>query len=410
MYHVYQLSYNYSHLCGGRIMEERILHSCLHTLCRSSLAIPVLYGIIHALIDLTTVSSVFRASQGIHGFDILTPFVLIAGYDLLAFGLQAPLGAITDRHNLTRPGLVISLVLVILAAVSGQGGWVTLACAGLGNALFHLSAGARVLTLSAGRATHAGVFVAPGAVGLGLGTWLSRTPFPTWPLAILTGFALIVILYIHNREFDTRTPPVISQFRYLPHFPHGYRRVCILLIAGLLLSSIAIRSFVGLGGCWQCPKTEYLMTALPIAGFLGKLSGGILSDRLGWIETSIIALLISAPLIAYSGGSPWLSVPGLLIFQATMPVTLTAMYLLMPSRPATAFGLSCFALIGGAVITFFPSGKALFSADLFMFLIPVSAGCIFIALSMIGIPWYYRPGLSNPGRDDSDERSAGSGR
>ena len=357
--------------------------------------IPAMLGVLHGVVDLTTVSSVLWTSFTLHGFDLLTPFILISGYDLLAFGLQAPFGVVSDRYNLTRPALVIGLIFVLLSAISIPGGWATLAFAGIGNALFHLSAGALVLSHSQGRAAAAGIFVAPGALGLGLGTWLSHAMLPTWLFAIPILMTLIIVLRIF-KKYPMQVLYPDHHLHYQEILSQDRRMRYMLLIASLLLASIAIRSFVGLGGCWQCQKTGDLMILLPLAGFLGKLTGGLFADRFGWIETSIGALLISTPLLSLSGGSLWASIPGLLIFQATMPITLTAMYYLIPSRPCTAFGLTCLALIAGAVITFIPAGKALFSAGLFILLIPLSALFMYLALTLLGIPLSYRPGLLDP--------------
>ncbi len=99
----------------------------------------------------------------------------------------------------------------------------------------------------------------------------------------------------------------------------------------------------------------------PAGGCLpGKLMGGMVADRLGWLRVSAGALLLSLPLIAFSGGSLFLVLPGVLLFQSTMAVTLVAVYALMPRWPATAFGLPCLALVVGAFPTFVPAGKQLF--------------------------------------------------
>ena len=128
-----------------------------------------------------------------------------------------------------------------------------------------------------------------------------------------------------------------------------------------------------------------LMAGIPLAACAGKMLGGIVSDRAGWILTSVGALLLSAPLIAFNGGELSLALPGLLLFQMTMPVTLVAVWCLMPGRPATAFGLPCLALIIGAVPTFFPAGKQLFGPYMFIGLIVISALALFVSLRAMGL-------------------------
>jgi FSR family fosmidomycin resistance protein-like MFS transporter len=103
-----------------------------------------------------------------------------------------------------------------------------------------------------------------------------------------------------------------------------------------------------------------------------KSLGGVLADRIGWIETVGGALLISAVLLVMPGPGPVPLLAGLLFFQMTMPVTLVAVGRLMPARPGTAFGWTCLALAVGAVPTMFGWGSALVVK-------PMLAGWILIA-------------------------------
>jgi MFS transporter, FSR family, fosmidomycin resistance protein len=347
----------------------------LHVTSASTLA--VILGVMHASVDFGSVSAVMRASR-VAESDLLTPFAVVIGYDLIAFALQAPLGLLVDRFKASRWALLVGLLLtaasLLLVGVSAP---VTMIVAGLGNALFHLGAGALVLIASQGRAGPSGLFVAPGALGLGLGIWLGRrASSPLWPLTVLLLACWVVAAWIRT---DRATAP--------PPRPRA-GSVTPLIVAGILcalLVSVTVRSFVGFGGCYQCHKTLLIVFGIPIAGFGGKLIGGLISDRVGWLETSVAALLISAPLIAFSHGSPYVALPGLLIFQITMPVTLSAVYLLLPKWPATSFGLPPLALVAGAIPTFYPQGKQLFGSALFFTLICVSAAAMIVGLALLGI-------------------------
>jgi FSR family fosmidomycin resistance protein-like MFS transporter len=122
--------------------------------------------------------------------------------------------------------------------------------------------------------------------------------------------------------------------------------------------------------------------------------GGFLADRFGWIDLSMVALLAAAPLLAFSGGDLWLALPGLLLFQMTMPVTLVAMLRLMPGRPALAFGLPCLALIAGALPAYLPDvwrprGLAVLA------LVLGSAALLFLALRRLVPPSPNAPGVAD---------------
>ena len=353
---------------------------------RLTFDLPALYGAVHLCVDLTTVSSVFVAGRQLdQGW--LTPFALILAYDIAAFALQFPLGLVLDRWRLARAALLSGLALCGVAALSvAVSPWATLVAAGLGNALFHVGAGSLVLQHSRGLAAPAGLFVAPGAVGLALGlAWGRGWETPSWPLALVMAVSIALVAWWRVPDETPR------EGRVLPaNLPWG----AALLVLGLLLLSVTVRSFVGFAAPFDTPRTLVIALGLPAAAFTGKLLGGFASDRWGWLETGVGVLLLSAPLIAFGGGTPWALILGLLLFQATMPVTLVAMFRLFPRNPATAFGLPCFALILGALPTFWPEGQGFYSANLFLALILVSAVAVFAALVRLGIGRGYRPAVS----------------
>ena len=332
---------------------------------------PAIYGVIHALVDAACVAAVVRASRGSNVGD-LGAFWTVASYDLLAFGLQFPLGLVVDRLRLARLSMIVGAAMA--AAVLAPGPippLATMIAAGVGNALFHLGAGGLVLRSAGGRAAPAGVFVAPGALGLGLGLWMGRTGRgSTFPIYIALAFAVVALITLDK-------PAVAGEGT---SSQAGTQPAVLLILLMLLLVSVAVRSFVGFGACFQCPGGLAVAIGLPVAAFLGKLVGGMVADRLGWLRVSTGALLLSLPLIAFSGGSLVLALPGVLLFQSTMAVTLVAIYALMPRWPAAAFGLPSLALIAGAFPTFFPAGKQLFGRWAFVLLIALSAVVLTLAL------------------------------
>jgi len=334
---------------------------------------PALYGVIHALVDAACVTAVVRASRGSTVGD-LGAFWTVAGYDWLAFGLQFPLGLLVDRLRLARASMIVGAGVAALVLAPGPiPALATIVAAGVGNALFHLGAGGLVLRSSGGRAAPAGVFVAPGALGLGLGLWMGRTGRgSTFPIYVALAFAVIALITLDRpaAEAQSMPSPAAAQPAVFPW----------LILLMLLLVSVGVRSFVGFGACFQCLGGLAVVIGLPAAGFLGKLAGGFVADRLGWLRVSAGALLLSLPLIAFSGGSLALALPGVLLFQSTMAVTLVAVYALMPRWPATAFGLPCLALIAGAFPTFVPAGRQLFGRWTFALLIALSATVLAAAL------------------------------
>jgi FSR family fosmidomycin resistance protein-like MFS transporter len=334
-------------------------------------------GAAHLVADAVCVTSVLRASPPSDSL-VSSALAFVLGYDLLAFAGQVPFGWLIDRFDLRRGAALSGLLFTTLALLAGpDAGVAVVLLAGAGNALFHVGAGAMVLAGSKGRAAPAGVFVAPGALGLGLGLLIGRRflTVPLWPWLFAVAAAFFVVLLV-----SIRTKPAADEGPHPGSLP--FRLGEILVIASLLCVSVAVRSFVGTVGCDACSRTLFLATAVPCAAFAGKLAGGFLADRFGWIDLAMVALLASAPLLALSGGDLWMVLPGLVLFQMTMPVTLAATFRLMPDRPALGFGLLCLALVAGTLPAYLPGGWRPQGIPLLL-LVLGSAAALFLALRLL---------------------------
>ena len=336
---------------------------------RVSRFFPVTYGLIHAMIDASCVTAVFHS---IFLFDVQSSdrLVLVLTYNILAFAGQSVLGLAIDKYRFTRGAILLGVVSTALAVILMRFHPLTTAIlAGLGNALFHVGAGALSLHVRTGRATPPGIFVAPGALGLGLSAWIRKSDLVfVWPFMVVLSLVFFYALASANPRVPYDDPP---------KKPKINRPMLILM---LLLFSITIRSFVGMGAAFACPKTTLVPFALASAAFAGKAMGGVLSDRLGWLEISVGALLVSVPLITFGGTNAVTLTLGLFLFQMTMPVTLVACAMILPGRPAFAFGLTCLALILGALPSFFATVRAHYDHNLFLVLILLSATVVYIAL------------------------------
>jgi FSR family fosmidomycin resistance protein-like MFS transporter len=219
------------------------------------------------------------------------------------------------------------------------------------------------------------MFVAPGALGLGLGVWLGRDVQlgAIWPFAVALCLGAGALLWVSRGRGSPRAPRASVEAPPLAIGAGAW-------IVGLLLFSIAIRSFVGMAGCHACPKSPLIRLGLPLVAFFGKAVGGFLADRFGWRRAAVGALLVSAPLVAFGGPQPALILFGLLVFQTTMPVTLVAVFRVMPRHPATAFGVACVALVLGALPTFSAWATLIYEPLVFLGLVLVSAAALYLAL------------------------------
>jgi FSR family fosmidomycin resistance protein-like MFS transporter len=345
--------------------------------------LPLLWGLAHALVDAASVMVVF-ATLGLHRLPPFEAFHLVLSYDLLAFSLQTPFGALQDRWQAGRPVAQLGFALVAAGTLLlPSAAWPAMVLVGLGNACFHVGAGALVLRVAPLRAAPAGVFVAPGALGLAFGTWLGKSGDGVgWPFAVglllclLGSFALPAPRY----RYDLTTDPLFGA-----EVGRARRNLgCPVAVVALLLLSAFVRAFIGFAGGYRCPKTTLVLFAFATAAFTGKALGGYFADRVGWLRSSVGALALSAPLVAF-GGEHWpIVVAGMLLFQMTMPVTLVAVAMVFPRRPGLAFGLPCLALVLGSVPTFYPWLRPYYGPGVFAALIACSALALWGGLRLLG--------------------------
>ncbi len=348
--------------------------SALASLMRPERRLPAAYGLVHAIVDATTVSVVFTAI-GVHSLTPEAAFRLVVGYDVLAFASQALIGVVADRLRAPRAFALAGVTIAALSlAALPVHAVAAMLLAGLGNALFHVGGGSLSLAIEPGRAAAAGIFVGPGALGLAFGLWVGHRhaafPFAPFSLAIVAALAVLALVRVPPRPYDA--------------LPEGATPRGGVVLAALLLFSIAVRAFVGLAGCHACPKSASLAIGLAVAGFSGKAIGGLVADRVGWISTGAGALLVSAPILAFGTAHLAAMVAGMFLFQMTMPVTLAGLMLLFPRRPAFVFGIACVALVAGALATFSPAIVARTSSAVVLVLVALSAVALLLGLRRFG--------------------------
>lgn len=304
------------------------------------------------------------------------------GYGLLAFGTQPVIGFAADRTGSYRPiavaGALAAVVAPLVALVSG-GIVPAVVIAGLGNAAFHVGAGAFSLKVTPGRALAPGLFVAPGAAGLAIGTVAGRAGASPWPivgvLAVLTALLAITLRASAARAaFAPHRGPRATN-RPIPGLEY-------LLL--LVLVVVTVRSFVGTAVAFPWRTEPWMLIAITLAVVAGKALGGVLADRFGRVAAGASTLLVAAPLLVLGATSPILGIAGLLAFNVTMPITLVAIADVMPEHPGSAFGLTCVALIAGAFPALIGLPVATLSPSVLFAIVAASAAVLAVALLRLG--------------------------
>lgn len=281
----------------------------------------------HFLTDAVCAAALFGVVSGSTA-DFLAALVI---YNTAAFTTQCLVGLVTDELKSQEPLAAAGLAACAISALLPLPGHMLALAVGLGNSLFHVAGG--TVTLKAAKdAGPLGIFVAPGAVGLAIGT--------LWPeLRVLF---CVLALPVSAVLFALRG--------HEPAFQPAAKRAKTSWPAVLLLTlAVAVRA---IGGCavefpWKAGAAMSMLAAVFV--FAGKTFGGFVCRRLGETKTALLSLPAAALLTALCFNWAVPSLIGQLLVNLTMPVTLWLIYRAMPDSPGFAFGLAASALWPGTV-------------------------------------------------------------
>lgn len=319
-----------------------------------------LYSILHLLVDGVCAMAMFGTFIPREGgyFNILL-------YNFCAFALQMPFGVALDALHAREEGknrdvslqyakagkknVDLDLMTAVIGVLCTVAGAVTHPVVlGIGNALFHVGGG--VGTIRGGHdgnrlIVRLGVFVAPGALGLYLGTLLAQnggwSPWfwgvSAWMLLLCVG--MVYFFYRRQRNMQHEEKPSAED----EHLETDRRRV---RLAACCLIVVILRSFIGMAVAfpWKTGILAGVFSVLAVVG--GKMMGGFLSAWKGAFRTAAVSLVLAAVCYFFSSFMP-LGLAALFLFNMTMPITLYWMICAFPRMPGFVFGSLTFALFLG---------------------------------------------------------------
>ncbi len=289
-------------------------------------------------------------------------FWLIIAYDFLAFATQVLTGWLADKLRHDRWLWLLSILLVGSGATGGLNHpWLATVLLGLGNSLFHVSAGREVIrhhTLkSLWRARELGLFVAPGALGIGLGCMFPMEMY----MVSLAAMFVILGLFLWYWPAETRESEAVEQSaksvvveQSEPAWP---QRV---LAAFMMAFCVLCRAASGFCGPspWRGSMVLCVSCFLLVMG--GKMAGGIIGDRWGHWRTGLTALVLSWVLLVIGGESICLALSAQFVANFLMAITLYVLVKLYPSSPGMMFGLAAAVLFPGAMMQLLPHHETIF--------------------------------------------------
>ena len=257
---------------------------------------------------------------------------LVIVYNVLAFTTQCIVGMIADRWKEQRWAECISILAVVLGWFLPVTPLIRVVLVGLGNSLFHVTGGVMTLKRSSGKALELGIFVAPGALGLTLGT--------IWPQY---GTVFAIILLVCGCFAAVLEPRIVEDHIEVDESQPDW----VVLI--LLTVAVAVRAVGGTAVNFSWKTTSFLTVLMTVFVVAGKMLGGFFCDRIGPLKTALISIIPASVLIAWFSDLAIPSMIGQLAVNLTMPVTLWRMYRCIPDSPGLAFGLAASALLPGTL-------------------------------------------------------------
>lgn len=363
-----------------------------------------LYSILHLLVDGVCALAMFGRFLSRE-----QSYIYILGYNFCAFALQMPFGVVLDALQEREKGKERGTDWAFLCAAAGVLCTMAGACThpmvlGVGNALFHVGGGVGTIREDHARSWKGrglGVFVAPGALGLYLGTLIGKGEL--WGIWALGGSSLIALLcagaacrlfvgsgkgqgLIAGRDYgqerggrmnerqeqgnqvsgvqenvirkacrhEERKNGLREQGRETPDGQRVARgaaegtvrtALCCMLV-------VILRSYVGMAVSfpWKSGIFAGTMAVLAVVG--GKVAGGFGAARYGLFRITVVSLGLSAVCYLASASMP-MGLLALFLFNMTMPITLYELVRSMPRRPGFAFGGLTFALFLGFLPVYF---------------------------------------------------------
>ncbi|MEA4894534.1 MAG: hypothetical protein VB064_04655 [Oscillospiraceae bacterium] len=299
-----------------------------------------IYSVSHFIVDFSCAYLIFSRISGSEKW-----MLCLFTYNFFAFALQMPLGIIADRLERNRLIAAAGCVLIAFSPLLSFLPVLFCSVSGLGNALFHIGAGRAVLCESRGKFSALGIFVSPGALGIYFGTlWGEIGLLPLVAVVCVLTASAVMIWFAAPRS-GTESKAKASPFDMRTFVDRGFwlMLMCLFIVVWL-------RSYVGTTLAFPWKGEGHYALYLVIAVVFGKALGGVSADRFGPVKTSCASLFLCAVLLLFFR-TPACGVLAILLFNMTMPITLGAIFRILPEFPGFGFGILTFSLFAGLIPT-----------------------------------------------------------
>ncbi len=271
-------------------------------------------------------------------------FTAMIIYNFFAFAFQVPLGYILDKFKVYKYIAIIGLCFIgVCYLINFNNAYIFATIVGIGNALFHIEGGVNIYSVSERKAFLNGLFVAPGALGIFLGTTFHDELITTYFPIILIVLSICLLFLVQKREIT------IGLEKNIKNKLNNSSVVLIVIFIGL---SIIVRSIGGNAITYSWKNGLALGLIYTISMVFGKAFGGFFADKLGLLKIALASLGCSAIFLVLGYNIHMFAYIGIFLFNIPMSITLIILENTLSTKIACAVGLNTMFLFIGFLICF----------------------------------------------------------
>ena len=302
--------------------------------------IGLLYFLVHFILETTTfyIVSFYTKSEYFWYMAVL--------FDLFAFVPQALIGTISDKYRKINFGLIgVILTTTAVTLLKLEAHYIlVLTFLTIGNCFIHVHGAEATLRTSNGKMFPSALFVSGGAFGIITGKLLAMHNITPLIVIIVNIISFLIILYTKKYQ--------LSEDTNLNKYNYANSNMNIKIVILLAVIVVAVRSYMGYAIPTGWNNTLYKTILLYCFMGVGKVTGGILIDKINIKMAAIISTVISLPFILFGNSHMIISLIGIMFFSMTMPVTLAIIVSELKTNPGLAFGLTTTGLFVGSLPVF----------------------------------------------------------
>lgn len=307
------------------------------------------WGMIHGVNDL--VAGYMLANFSVHATQS-EGLVILVLYGSIAFAGQLPLAFIIDKLKAMKRFALASLGLLYLSIaiyfLSPVAGIIITAFAGAG---VHVCGGLITIQQESSKASLAGIFTAPGVLGLTIGGILGGY---SWPLILAAGLLLALTLIISQLGIPEYKICIKKQKSTLD--VHDWIMLFILLV-------MCMRSFIFDMVNFIAYEQPYGAFILAMSAFGGKFLGGFIADKFGWKKTAYAGLLLGLVFLNIGRDNIYTLAFGIACLQSSVPVTLMLLFSGLSQYPASSVALSLGTSVAVSGLPFYIISKQVINSE-----------------------------------------------